>query len=278
MSEEAERILVLEPGRAERHYWRDLWLYRELFVILAWRDLSVRYKQTVIGVAWAVLRPLLMVAIFTFIFGRVANLPSEGTAPYVLMVAVGALAWTLFSTVLSEASASLVQNANLIGKVYFPRLIVPTATVVVALVDAGITLLLLFGLMAVLGFVPDWRMVFLPAFMALTVLAALGPALMLAAMNVKFRDFRYVIPFVIQFGAYVSPVGYTSNVVPSEYRLLYSLNPVVGAIDGMRWSLLRGEATLYLPGFLASLAVVAFFLVLGITYFRATEKSFADLI
>ena len=274
----AERVLVLEAGRSERHYWRDLWVYRELFLILAWRDLSVRYKQTVIGVAWAVLRPLLTIAIFSFIFGRVAKLPSEGAAPYPLMVTVGALVWTLFSTILSEASASLVINSNLIGKVYFPRLIVPSATVVVAMADAGITLVLLFGLMAFYGFAPDWRIIFLPLFALLTVLAALGPALLMAAMNVKYRDFRYVIPFVIQFGAYVSPVGYTSNVVPADLRLLYSLNPVVGAIDGMRWCLLHGEATLYLPGFFASLGVVAMFLWLGVVYFRATERTFADLV
>jgi lipopolysaccharide transport system permease protein len=194
------------------------------------------------------------------------------------MVTVGALAWTLFSTILSEASNSLVLNANLIGKVYFPRLIVPSATVVVALVDAGVTLALLFGMMAVYGFAPDWRIVFLPLFAALTVLAALGPALLMAAMNVNYRDFRYLIPFVIQFGSYVSPVGYTSDVVPAAYRLAYSLNPIVGAIDGMRWCLLRGEAHLNLPGFLVSLGVTAIFLWAGLTYFRSTERSFADLI
>lgn len=271
-------MTLLEPGRAARHYWRDLWVYRELFLILAWRDLSVRYKQTVIGVAWAVMRPLLTIAIFSFIFGRVAHLPSAGHAPYPVMVTVGTLVWTLFSSILSDGSNCLVINANLIGKVYFPRLIVPLSTVAVALTDAAITLVLLFAMMAFYGFVPDWRIIFLPVFAGLTVLAALGPALMMAAMNVKYRDFRYVIPFVIQFGAYVSPVGYTSDVVPRGLRLLYSLNPIVGAIDGMRWCLLHGEASLNVPGFLTSLAVVAVLLWAGIAYFRATERSFADLI
>jgi lipopolysaccharide transport system permease protein len=273
-----ERLLVLEAGRAERHYWRDLWTYRELFAILAWRDLAVRYKQTVIGVAWAVIRPLLTVAIFTVVFGRVAKLHSDGAAPYALMVFAGMLPWTLFSTILSEASNSLVANANLIGKVYFPRLIVPSATIVVALVDAGVTLLLLFGMMAMYRFAPDWRLLFLPAFVALAVLGSLGPALLLTAMNVKYRDFRYIIPFVLQFGVYASPVGFSSAVIPQQWRLLYSLNPAVGVIDGFRWCLLRGEAHLYMPGFFASLGMIALMLWIGVGYFRKTERTFADLL
>lgn len=273
-----EHVIVLEAGRAERNYWRDLWRYRELFAILAWRDLAVRYKQTVIGVAWALIRPMLTVAIFTIVFGRVAKLHSDGAAPYALMVFAGMLPWTLFSTVLSEASNSLVANANLIGKVYFPRLIVPSATIVVALVDAGITLLLLFAMMAWFRFLPDWRILFLPAFVVLAVLASLGPSLLMTAMNVKYRDFRYIIPFVLQFGIYASPVGFSSAAVPKEWRLLYSVNPVVGVIDGFRWCLLRGEATLYMPGFLLSLAVMAVMLVIGVAYFRSTERTFADLL
>lgn len=274
----SERVLILEAGRAERHYWRDLWTYRELFAILAWRDLAVRYKQTVIGVAWAVIRPLLTVAIFTVIFGRVAKLESDGAAPYALMVFCGMLPWTLFSTILSEASASLVNNSNLIGKVYFPRLIVPSSTIVVALTDAAITLVLLFGMMAFYGFLPDWRILTLPLFVLMAVLGSLGPALLMTALNVKFRDFRYIIPFILQFGTYASPVGFSSARVPEEWRLLYSLNPAVGVIDGFRWALLRGEAQLYLPGFLLSLGVIALFLVWGVLYFRKTERTFADLI
>lgn len=274
----SDRLLILEAGRAERHYWLDLWAYRELFMILAWRDLTVRYKQTIIGVAWAVVRPLLTVVIFTLIFGRVAGLKSEGAAPYAVMVAVGTLAWTLFSTILSEASNSLVTNANLIGKIYFPRLIVPSATVVVALVDAAVSLLLVFILMAVYRFAPDWRMILLPLFVAMAVLSALGPALLMAAMNVKYRDFRYVLPFVIQLGSYVSPVGYSSSAIEANTRIYYSLNPIVGVIDGFRWCLLRGEAQIFWPGFMVSVSVIVVFLWAGFAYFRRTERTFADLI
>lgn len=274
----SEQILVLEPGRAEKHYWRDIWTYRELFAILAWRDVSVRYKQTVIGVAWALVQPFLTMLVFTIVFSRVAKLPSEGAAPYPIMVYAGMLPWFLFSSVLSGASGSLVQNSNLIGKVYFPRIIVPSAAAVVALVDFAISFLLLGGLMAWFRFVPSWRMVFLPIFIVLAIVASLGPALFMTAMNVKYRDFRYIIPFVVQFGIYVSPVGFSSTVVPAKWRFWYSLNPVVGAIDGFRWCVLGGQSTLYLPGFLLSLAIVALFLWIGIAYFRRTEKTFADLI
>jgi lipopolysaccharide transport system permease protein len=271
-------VLVLEPGRAARHYWRDLWAYRELFGILAWRDVAVRYKQTVIGVAWAVVRPLLTMVVFTVVFGRLAKLPSEGGAPYPVMVFAGMLPWFLFSTILSEASNSLVGNANLVGKVYFPRLIIPASSAVVALVDFVINLAILFALMAWYGFAPTWHIALLPPFVALAVLASLGPAFLITALNVKYRDFRYVIPFIVQFGLYISPVGFSSAVVPEGWRFWYSLNPGVGVIDGFRWCVLGGDSRLYLPGFLLSLAVVAFILWLGITYFRRTERSFADLI
>jgi lipopolysaccharide transport system permease protein len=273
-----ERVLVLEPGRAERHYWRDLWHYRELFAILAWRDVAVRYKQTVIGVAWAVVRPLLTMVVFTIVFGRLAGLPSDGTAPYAVLVFAGLLPWFLFASILSEASASLVGNANLIGKVYFPRLIIPSAAAVVALVDFAVNLAILFAIMAWYQVVPGWEIVALPAFVALAVLASLGPALLITALNVKYRDFRYIIPFIVQLGLYVSPVGFSSAVVPDAWRLWYSLNPVVGVIDGFRWCLLGGESQLYLPGFALSLCVVAVFLWAGIAYFRRTERSFADLV
>lgn len=270
--------LILEPGRAERNYWADLVRYRELFYILAWRDVAVRYKQTVLGVAWAVVRPFLTMLIFTVIFGRLAKLPTEGSAPYPLLVLAGMLPWTLFATALAEASNSLVNNANLISKVYFPRLIVPTATVVVAFVDFLISLVLLVAVMAWYQFVPGWQVVFLPAFLLLALLASLGPGLYLTALNVKYRDFRYILPFIVQFGLYVSPVGFSSGVVPEKWRLVYSLNPTVGVIDGFRWCLLGGESAIYLPGFAVSLGVVALFLWLGIRKFRSMERTFADII
>lgn len=277
-NEASERITILEAGRAERNYWRDLWHYRELFAILAWRDVAVRYKQTVIGVAWAVIRPFLTMVVFTVIFGHIAKLPSDGDVPYPILVFAGMLPWFLFSGVLSEASNSLVGNANLISKVYFPRLVIPTATAVVALADFAVNFAMLALLMMWFGFLPNWQIIFLPVFIILAVLASIGPALWITALNVKYRDFRYIIPFIVQFGLYVSPVGFSSAVVPHEWRLLYSLNPVVGVIDGFRWCLLGGESHIYLPGFALSLGVVAFFLWFGIRYFRATERTFADMV
>ena len=270
--------IVIEPGRQERNYWRDLWRYRELLHVLIWRDLAVRYKQTVIGVAWAVIRPLLTMIVFTIIFGRIAKLPSDGSAPYPLMVFAGMLPWTFFATSLSEASNSLVNNANLISKVYFPRLIVPTATVVVAFVDFLITFGLLTVLMAWYRFPPTWHLAALPGFIALAFVTAMGPALWITALNVKYRDFRYVIPFIVQFGLYVSPVGFSTHVVPERWRLLYSLNPMVGVIDGFRWCILGRQSPLYLPGLVVSLLVAGFFLWFGIHRFRKTERTFADLI
>jgi lipopolysaccharide transport system permease protein len=271
-------LIIIEPGRPERHYWLDLWRYRELFQVLAWRDLSVRYKQTVIGTLWALIRPLLTMVVFTVIFGRIAGLPSDGSTPYPLMVFAGMLPWTLFSTGLADASNSLVNSANLIGKVYFPRLIVPTAAVVVAFVDFLITFAILLVLFVWYQFMPSWHIIFLPLFMVLAFLASIGPSLWITALNVKYRDFRYIIPFIVQFGLYVSPVGFSSSVVPEQWRLLYSLNPIVGVIDGFRWCLLGGQSQLYLPGLSLSIVVTAFFLWFGIRQFRKLEKSFADLI
>jgi lipopolysaccharide transport system permease protein len=271
-------VLVIEAGRPERHYWLDLWRYRELFRVLAWRDLSVRYKQTVIGVVWALIRPVLTVLVFTIIFGRIAQLPTDGTAPYPLMVFAGMLPWTLFASGLSDASNSVINSANLITKVYFPRLIVPTATVVVALVDFLISFCMLLLLMVWYQFIPDWRILVLPAFVLLAFCASVGPALWITALNVKYRDFRYIIPFIVQFGLYVSPVGFSSSVVPEQWRLLYSLNPMVGVIDGFRWCILGGQSELYAPGLAISIGVTAFLLWFGIHQFRRMEKSFADLI
>lgn len=271
-------VVVLEAGRAEQHYWRDLWAYRELFYILAWRDIAVRYKQTIIGIAWAVLRPLLTVAVLTIVFGTLAGMPSDGTVPYPVLVLAGMLPWSLFSAVLSDASASLVANGNLVGKVYFPRIIVPVSTAAVALVDFAINLGILLVLMLAFGILPGWQIVLLPLFVVLAVLASLGPALYITALNVKYRDFRFVVPFIVQFGLYVSPVGFSSAVVPEGWRLLYSLNPMVGVIDGFRWCVLGGESRIYWPGFALSLAVVALTVWLGVRYFRRTERGFADLL
>lgn len=271
-------VIIVEAGRSERHYWLDLWRYRELFRVLAWRDLAVRYKQTVIGVLWALIRPLLTMLVFTIVFGRIAKLPTDGTAPYALMVFAGILPWSFFSSALSEASNSLVNNERLISKVYFPRLIVPVATIVVAFVDFLISFCILFLLMAWYNFLPDWRILALPLFSLLVFFASIGPALWITSLNVKYRDFRYIIPFIVQFGLYVSPVGFSSSVVPGQWRLLYSLNPIVGVIDGFRWCILRGQGEIYWPGMVSSIVVTAFFLWFGIRYFRQSEKSFADLI
>ncbi len=270
-------VVVIEASRSDAHYWQELWRYRELFRVLAWRDLSVRYKQTVIGVLWALIRPFLTMLVFTIIFGRIAKLPADGDAPYALMVTAGILPWTFFSSGLSDASNSLVANQNLVTKVYFPRMIVPVATIVVAFVDFLISFCILLGLMAWYRFLPDWRIAVLPVFVFLAFLSSIGPSLWITSLNVKYRDFRYIIPFIVQFGLYVSPVGFSSSLVPEKWRLLYSLNPMVGVIDGVRWCLLRGQVDLYLPGLLASLAITAFFLWFGVRQFRKTERGFADL-
>lgn len=270
--------IILEPGRAEKNYWRDLWHYRELFQVLAWRDVAVRYKQTVIGVSWAVVRPFLTMVVFTAIFGSVARLPSEGDAPYALMVLAGMLPWQFFSTALSDASGSLIANSNLISKVYFPRLIIPAATVIVAFVDFLVSFVVMLGMMLWYWYFPGWQILCLPCFILLAFFASLGPGLWITALNVRYRDFRYVIPFLVQFGLYLSPVGFSSEVIPERWRLLYSLNPVVGVIDGFRWCLLGGQNPLYLPGQCLSVLVTVVFMWFGVRQFRRMERSFADLI
>jgi lipopolysaccharide transport system permease protein len=271
-------LTIIEPGRADRHYWLELWRYRELFQVLAWRDLSVRYKQTVIGAIWALVRPLLTMVIFTTIFGRIARLPSDGSAPYALMVSAGMLPWTFFSTGLAEASGALVTNANMISKVYFPRMIAPTASIVVAFVDFLISFCILLGLLIWYRFWPGWQICLLPFFILLAFLATVGPSLWIAALNVRYRDFRYIIPFLVQIGLYISPVGFSSMVIPPQWRLLYSLNPLVGIIDGFRWCTLAGQSSLYVPSVVTSIFVTLFFLWFGIWQFRKMEKGFADVI
>ena len=273
---ESARWLFIEAGKQEKQYFRDLWRYRELFYILAWRDVIVRYKQTVIGVLWAVLRPLITMVVFTVIFGRLAKLPSDGV-PYPILVYVAMLPWQFFASSLSESSGSLIGNANMISKVYFPRLIMPASSVIVSFADFLISFLILIPLMAWYHFVPSIRMVTLPFYIMLAVVAALGVGLWLCALTVKYRDFRFVVPFVVQIGLYISPVGFSSSVIPERYRLFYSLNPIVSVIDGFRWAIL-GNTELYLPGFLISVMTSALLFFSGLWYFRKTERSFADII
>lgn len=273
-----QQTLVIEAGRTELHYWKDLWRYRELFYFLSWRDLLVRYKQTSIGVAWALLRPFLTMIVFTIVFGKLAKLPSEGTAPYPVMVFAAMLPWQFFATAMAEASNSLIGNANLISKVYFPRLVIPASAVITSFVDFLVSGAILVGLMAWYRFLPGWRILTLPLFTTIAFAAAMGVGLWLTALNVKYRDFRYIVPFIVQFGLYVSPVGFSSSIVPEKWRLLYSLNPMVGVIDGFRWAIIGGEVRIFWPGFLLSLALVVFLLITGIWYFRKTEKTFADVI
>ncbi|BAZ02162.1 ABC-2 type transporter [Tolypothrix tenuis PCC 7101] len=271
------RELIIEAGRTENQYWKDLWKYRELFYFLAWRDILVRYKQTVIGFAWALIRPFLTMVVFTIVFGNIAKLPSGG-APYPILVFSALLPWQFFSNALSECSNSLIANANLISKVYFPRLIVPTSSVIVSFVDFMISGMILLALMAWYNFVPDWRILTLPIFILIGFAASMGAGLWLAALNVEYRDFRYIVPFIVQFGLYISPVGFSSSVVPEQWRLLYSINPMVGVIDGFRWAILGGEASIYLPGFALSVGLVALVFFSGIWYFRKMERKFADVI
>jgi lipopolysaccharide transport system permease protein len=276
---ESERFdLLIEAGRGAKNYWRDLWRYRELFYFLAWRDILVRYKQTAIGIAWALVRPFLTMLVFTFIFSRVAKLPAPGSVPYALLVFAAMLPWQFFSTALSEASNSLIGNSNLISKVYFPRLIVPAGSVITSFVDFLITLGLMAGMMVWYGFLPDWRLLTLPMFMALAFGSAFGAGLWLCALNVRYRDFRYIVPFIVQFGLYLSPVGFSSNIVPEGMRLIYALNPMVGVIDGFRWALLRGQSPLAGYALIASILVTSVLCLSGIWYFRRTEKTFADII
>jgi lipopolysaccharide transport system permease protein len=273
-----EEVLILEAGRVDNNYWADLWRFRELFFVLASRDISVRYKQTIIGVIWAVLRPFITMLVFTIIFGRIAKLSSDGNAPYALLVFAAMLPWTLFSTSLGEASNSLINNTNLISKVYFPRLIIPIATIMTSFVDFIISFVILICMMFYYHFSPTWNIFLLPFFILFALIASIGPGLWITAINVKYRDFRYVIPFLTQFGLYISPVAFSSNIIPEKWRLLYSINPMVGVIDGFRWCILGGESHIYWPGFILSLTIVILFLWLGITSFRKMEKTFADLI
>jgi len=274
----ANQWLVLEPNRIEKQYWQDLWRYRELFAILAWRDIAVRYKQTFIGVAWAVIRPFLTMVVFTVIFGRLAKLPTEGDAPYAVLVFAGMLPWQFFSTALGSCSDSLIANSNLLTKVYFPRLIVPASAVITSFVDFLISFVILAGLMVWFQWWPSWRLLTLPIWVVVAFAASMGAGLWLASLNVQYRDFRYVVPFLVQFGLYVSPVGFSSAIVPAKWQLLYALNPMVGVIEGFRWAIIGQGALINPLGFWLSMGVTLVLLVTGIRQFRRMEKRFADVI
>jgi lipopolysaccharide transport system permease protein len=268
--------IVIEPERGLKHYWKDLWHYRELFYFLAWRDIAVRYKQTAIGVAWSVIRPMVTMTVLVVVFGRLAKLPTEAGAPYPILVFAGLLPWQFFANALAESSSSLVGNANMISKVYFPRLAIPASSVIVSFVDFLFAFGMLLLLMAWYRFDPSWRMLLLPIFSLLAFGTAIGAGLWFASLTVKYRDFRFIVPFFVQFGVYISPVGFSSKIVPAEWRLVYSLNPLVGVIDGFRWSIVGGD--LYMAGLWVSVGSVVLLTISGISYFRRTERTFADVI
>jgi len=269
--------LVIEPGQGVKNFWRDIWHYRELFYFLAWRDITVRYKQTVIGILWALIRPLLTMLVFTVVFGSIAKLPSNGV-PYPILVYVAMLPWQFFSSAFTESSNSLLANAGMLTKIYFPRLIMPASGVIVSFVDFLISFLILAVLMIWYKCVPSIYIFTLPFFLLLAFIASLGMGLWFAALNVKYRDFRFIIPFVAQFGLYISPVGFSSNIIPANWRLLYSLNPMVGVIDGFRWAILGGDSQIYLPGFILSCLFTVVVFIVGLSYFRKLEQTFADII
>jgi lipopolysaccharide transport system permease protein len=269
--------LLIEAGRIEQQYWRDLWRYRELFFFLAWRDLLVRYKQTVVGVSWSIIRPLLTMLILTVVFGKLSKMPSGGL-PYPLLVLCGMLPWNFFSAAISDSGNSLVANSSLISKIYFPRFIIGVSSVITSFVDFLISALLMVGLMFWYRFVPPVSCLLLPLFTLLAFSASVGTGLWIAALMVKYRDFRFIVPFIVQFGLYLSPVGFQSSIVPDRFRLLYSLNPMVGIIEGFRWSLLGRQNSLYLPALTISIIEVVAIFVSGVLYFRRTERTFADVI
>jgi len=269
--------LIIQAGSTGRNYWQDIWNFRELFFFLSWRDILVRYKQTVIGISWSVIRPLLSMIVFTFVFGRLANMPSEGV-PYPILVYSAMLPWLFFSTSLTESSNSMIGNKNLVAKVYFPRMFIPMSSIMVSFVDFLISFCIFVLVMVWYKFVPGWQIVFLPLFLFIAFFTAVGAGLLFSSLNVKYRDFRYIVPFVVQFGMYISPVGFTSEVVPDKWRFVYSLNPMVGVIEGFRWAIMGGKADLYWPGLILSIVLTLILFVVGYTTFRRMERTFADFI
>ncbi len=269
--------ILIRPNMGNQRYFSELWHYRELFYFLAWRDILVRYKQTAIGIAWSILRPLLTMVVFTVVFGKFANLPSNGV-PYPVMVFVAMLPWQFFANSLSEGGNSLIDNANLLTKIYFPRVLIPASSIIVSLVDFVISFALLLAIMGWYHITPGPRLLILPCFIFMSLLASFGFVIWLAALNVQYRDFRYVIPFMIQFGLYISPVGFSSSIVPSAWRPFYFLNPMVGVIDGFRWSVLGDAFPIYWPGVIISLLFMTLVCIFGFFYFRNMERLFADVV
>lgn len=269
--------IVIEPRKRVSHIWRELWFFRELLIFLTWRDLIVRYKQTVVGVAWSIVRPVITMVVLTLVFGKLAKLPS-GNVPYALMVYAAMLPWQFFSGTFSVSANSIVSNANMVSKTYFPRIILPITAMLTSLVDFMIAFSIYIAMMIWYGMYPDWKIIVLPLLMVLAALASLGAGLIVAAMNVTYRDFRIVVPFIVQFGLYISPVGFSSDVVPEKWRLLYSLNPIVGVVDGFRWALLGGQTQLYLPGFILSVCLTLALFFFGCRFFYKFERTFADII
>ncbi|MBA3680046.1 MAG: ABC transporter permease [Bacteroidetes bacterium] len=276
--------IIIEAGKANTQYWRDVWSFRNLFSLLAWRDITVRYKQTVIGFAWAIVRPLFTIVAFSFLRFLFGGTDSEGSIPYPLMIAAGTLAWALFSTIVNEIANSLVGNANLINKVYFPRIVIPLATTVVCLIDFLISLVIIVAMMIYYQYVPSFHIFALPLFILLLVVSAIGFGLYFAAVSVKYRDFRYILPFALQIGMYVCPVVYSTASLqeklanyPSWIFTLYKFNPLVNIIDGFRWCMF-GDVQLEILPLITSIAVSVLFLILGVFYFRKLENEFADVI
>ncbi len=273
-----EYELIIEAGKSERHYWRDLWVFRELFLFLSWRDIAVRYKQTFIGVTWALIQPLITLVVMTVVFSVIAKMDAGVEAPYAVMVAAGTLPWQFFATSLGNTSNSLVTNANMLSKVYFPRLIVPVSAVIVSFVDFLISFAILALVMVWFQFVPSWRIVFLPLFTLLAFSAAIGIGLWMATLNVEYRDFRYIVPFIIQFGVFVTPVGYNASKVPDSLYWLYVLNPMVGVIEGFRWSIIGGDSPINWTSIAISAGICVVLIITSIKFFRRMERTFADVI
>jgi lipopolysaccharide transport system permease protein len=278
MNKKHYQELIIEAGHYGKNYWRELWHFRELLYVLAKRDITLRYKQTIVGLGWALVRPFFTMVVFTVVFGNIAKLPSDSHAPYALMVFAGLLPWQLFSSALIDSSSSLISNAGLISKVYFPRIIFPISSICVALIDFFVSFIILAGLMIWYKFLPSYTILTLPFFILMAILASLGPGLWIGSLNVKYRDFRYIIPFLLQIGLYISPVGFSTSIVSEDWKYLYSLNPMVSVIEGFRWAILGGQFKLSVDIFIFSWLIIVFFLWFGFRHFKKTERLFADVI
>jgi lipopolysaccharide transport system permease protein len=273
-----QKWLILEPKRIEKEYWKDLWRYRELFAILAWRDIAVRYKQTAIGVTWAFIRPVLSMLVFTVIFGKLAKLPTDGDAPYAIMVFAAMLPWQFFSSALGSVSGTFITGAGLFRKVYFPRLIAPAAAVITSMVDFVISFLILLVLMIWYGYMPSWRLLTLPFWLLVVFSFSMGLGLLIASWMVRYRDMGFIVPFFLQIGQYISPVAYSTSIIPNEWRFIYGLNPMVGVIEGFRWAILGKSAVVDKTSMCISLLSVSILLIVGFQRFRSTEKTFVDVV